>query len=141
MWRAPPARGIMPPRLEQAATEDLGLEEMAAAGGVMAIEWPERLRRPMTGAVTVDGPFTEASTFPTHSYTIGVIDGTADITSMILSFDGAGFAGQDAPFMDNIVLPNTTLEEAAPVPEPGTLSLLLLPAAIVIRRRMAARQK
>lgn len=38
-------------RLEQAATDDLGLEEMA--DGVLAIEWPDRLRRPLPGAMTV----------------------------------------------------------------------------------------
>jgi tRNA threonylcarbamoyladenosine biosynthesis protein TsaE len=41
-------------RLGGAATEDLGLEEMAAADGVMAIEWPERLHRSMTGTVSVE---------------------------------------------------------------------------------------
>jgi tRNA threonylcarbamoyladenosine biosynthesis protein TsaE len=41
-------------RLDGAATEDLGLEEIAAAAGVMAIEWPERLGRSMAGAVIID---------------------------------------------------------------------------------------
>jgi tRNA threonylcarbamoyladenosine biosynthesis protein TsaE len=41
-------------RLDGAATEDLGLEEIAAAAGVMAIEWPERLHRPMAGAVILE---------------------------------------------------------------------------------------
>ncbi len=40
-------------RLENsAAIDDLGLEEMAD-GGVVAIEWAERLPRPMEGSVTV----------------------------------------------------------------------------------------
>jgi tRNA threonylcarbamoyladenosine biosynthesis protein TsaE len=41
-------------RLEQAATEDLGLEEAGAADGVLAIEWAERLRHPMPGAISVE---------------------------------------------------------------------------------------
>jgi len=40
-------------RLETgAAVDDLGLEEMAG-GGVVAIEWAERLPRPLEGSVTV----------------------------------------------------------------------------------------
>lgn len=40
-------------RLESgAAVDDLGLEEMAS-GAVVAIEWAERLPRPMDGSVTV----------------------------------------------------------------------------------------
>lgn len=41
-------------RLDHAATEDLGLEEAGASDGVLAIEWPERLRRPIAEAVRVD---------------------------------------------------------------------------------------
>jgi tRNA threonylcarbamoyladenosine biosynthesis protein TsaE len=33
-------------RLTTREAEDLGLEELAEAGGVLAIEWPERLARP-----------------------------------------------------------------------------------------------
>ena len=40
-------------RLEQAATTDLGLEEMGVADGVLAIEWPERLSHSMPGTMTV----------------------------------------------------------------------------------------
>lgn len=40
-------------RLDRAATSDLGLEEMGAGDGVMAIEWPERLSHTMPGAVSV----------------------------------------------------------------------------------------
>ena len=36
----------------RAAVDDLGLEEMAS-GGVVAIEWAERLPRPLDGSVTV----------------------------------------------------------------------------------------
>ena len=42
-------------RLERAATDDLGLDEMGVADGVLAIEWPERLAHPLDGiAVTIE---------------------------------------------------------------------------------------
>jgi tRNA threonylcarbamoyladenosine biosynthesis protein TsaE len=43
-------------RLERAATDDLGLDEMGVADGVLAIEWPDRLTHPLHGAreVTID---------------------------------------------------------------------------------------
>jgi tRNA A37 threonylcarbamoyladenosine biosynthesis protein TsaE len=43
-------------RLENAATDDLGLEEMGVADGVLAIEWPDRLTHELPGAtkVTID---------------------------------------------------------------------------------------
>jgi tRNA threonylcarbamoyladenosine biosynthesis protein TsaE len=41
-------------RLEKAATDDLGLEEMGVADGVMAIEWPDRLTHELPGARTVN---------------------------------------------------------------------------------------
>ena len=37
-------------RLDRAATEELGLEEMAVADGVLAIEWPDRLTHSLTAA-------------------------------------------------------------------------------------------
>jgi tRNA threonylcarbamoyladenosine biosynthesis protein TsaE len=37
-------------RLEGAATEDIGLEEMGVQDGVLAIEWPDRLRHDLPGA-------------------------------------------------------------------------------------------
>ena len=37
-------------RLQRAATEDLGLEELGVADGVLAIEWPDRLSHAMDGA-------------------------------------------------------------------------------------------
>ena len=40
-------------RLDQAATTDLGLEEMGVADGVLAIEWPERLSHSLPAAITV----------------------------------------------------------------------------------------
>jgi tRNA threonylcarbamoyladenosine biosynthesis protein TsaE len=43
-------------RLDRAATEDIGLEEMGVADGVVAIEWPDRLTHSLPGArrVTLD---------------------------------------------------------------------------------------
>jgi tRNA threonylcarbamoyladenosine biosynthesis protein TsaE len=40
-------------RLEKAATDDLGLEEMGVTDGVLAIEWPDRLTHSMPAAITV----------------------------------------------------------------------------------------
>ena len=40
-------------RLEKAAAGDLGIEEMGAAEGILAIEWPDRLTHPLPGAVRV----------------------------------------------------------------------------------------
>ena len=37
-------------RLDRAATEDLGLEELGVADGVLAIEWPDRLTHALDGA-------------------------------------------------------------------------------------------
>lgn len=37
-------------RLDRAATEDLGLEELGVADGVLAIEWPDRLIHTLDGA-------------------------------------------------------------------------------------------
>ncbi|MBI2187465.1 MAG: tRNA (adenosine(37)-N6)-threonylcarbamoyltransferase complex ATPase subunit type 1 TsaE [Acidobacteria bacterium] len=49
-------------RLEKAATDDLGLEEMGATDGVLAIEWPDRLTHALPGAVTVDLEITGETT-------------------------------------------------------------------------------
>ena len=40
-------------RLDNATTEDLGLEEERVAGGVLAIEWPDRLTHAVPGAIEV----------------------------------------------------------------------------------------
>jgi tRNA threonylcarbamoyladenosine biosynthesis protein TsaE len=40
-------------RLEKAAAEDIGLEEMGVEDGVLAIEWPDRLVHEMPGAIQV----------------------------------------------------------------------------------------
>jgi tRNA threonylcarbamoyladenosine biosynthesis protein TsaE len=41
-------------RLERTAAEDIGLEELGADDGVLAIEWPERLSHAFPGALTVE---------------------------------------------------------------------------------------
>jgi tRNA threonylcarbamoyladenosine biosynthesis protein TsaE len=40
-------------RLERAATDDLGLEEIGVKDGVLAIEWPDRLSHQLPGARVV----------------------------------------------------------------------------------------
>jgi tRNA threonylcarbamoyladenosine biosynthesis protein TsaE len=40
-------------RLESAATDDLGLEEIGVKDGVLAIEWPDRLTHELPGAMLV----------------------------------------------------------------------------------------
>ena len=40
-------------RLERAEAEDLGLQDVDVAAGVLAVEWPERLARPITDATSV----------------------------------------------------------------------------------------
>lgn len=40
-------------RLDRVATEDLGLEEMGVADGILAIEWPDRLAHALAGARAV----------------------------------------------------------------------------------------
>ena len=40
-------------RVEGAATDELGLEEMGVRDGVLAIEWAERLTHPLPGATEV----------------------------------------------------------------------------------------
>lgn len=37
-------------RLERAATDDLGLDELGVRDGVLAIEWPDRLSHTLAGA-------------------------------------------------------------------------------------------
>jgi tRNA threonylcarbamoyladenosine biosynthesis protein TsaE len=41
-------------RLERTATEDIGLEEMGVADGVLAIEWPDRLTHALPRVTAVD---------------------------------------------------------------------------------------
>ena len=40
-------------RLDTAELDDLGLDQDLAADGVVAVEWPERLSRPVPGAIRV----------------------------------------------------------------------------------------
>jgi tRNA threonylcarbamoyladenosine biosynthesis protein TsaE len=40
-------------RLKPEEVDDLGLDEMTIGGGVMAIEWPDRLPRPFEDAIPV----------------------------------------------------------------------------------------
>ena len=40
-------------RLDRADTDDLGLQDADVAAGVLAVEWPERLGRPITGATSI----------------------------------------------------------------------------------------
>ncbi len=40
-------------RVEGADVDDLGLEELVTNGGVVAIEWADKLRRPLPGAIRV----------------------------------------------------------------------------------------
>jgi tRNA threonylcarbamoyladenosine biosynthesis protein TsaE len=40
-------------RLERAATDELGLEEIGVKDGVLAIEWPDRLTHALPGATVV----------------------------------------------------------------------------------------
>ena len=41
-------------RLDRAATQDLGLEELGVGDGVLAIEWPDRLTHDLPHATRVD---------------------------------------------------------------------------------------
>ena len=40
-------------RLERAATDDLGFEEIGIKDGVLAIEWPDRLSHDLAGAMLI----------------------------------------------------------------------------------------
>ena len=41
-------------RLDRAASDDLGLEELGVADGVLAIEWPDRLSHELPGATRIE---------------------------------------------------------------------------------------
>jgi tRNA threonylcarbamoyladenosine biosynthesis protein TsaE len=49
-------------RLDRAATDDLGLDEMGVADGVLAIEWPDRLTHSLPGARAVAIDFVDDTT-------------------------------------------------------------------------------
>ena len=49
-------------RLTSKEVDDLGLDDLMLEGGVMAVEWPDRLPRPVEGAVQVDIQLVDDST-------------------------------------------------------------------------------
>jgi tRNA threonylcarbamoyladenosine biosynthesis protein TsaE len=49
-------------RLDRAATDDLGLDELGVADGVLAIEWPDRLTHTLAGARAIDIEIVDDST-------------------------------------------------------------------------------
>ena len=49
-------------RLDKAAAADLGLEEMGVAGGVLAVEWPNRLTHTLPGSLEVEMEFVGETT-------------------------------------------------------------------------------
>jgi tRNA threonylcarbamoyladenosine biosynthesis protein TsaE len=49
-------------RLDKAATEELGLEEIGVADGVLAVEWPDRLTHGMPAALAVNIEIVDEST-------------------------------------------------------------------------------
>lgn len=59
-------------RLDRAATDELGLEELGVADGVLAIEWPDRLTHALPGAISVDIRIVDDST---REITIGPVGG------------------------------------------------------------------
>ena len=49
-------------RLDRAATDDLGLDELGVADGVLAIEWPERLTHSLPSARAIDMELVDETT-------------------------------------------------------------------------------
>jgi tRNA threonylcarbamoyladenosine biosynthesis protein TsaE len=49
-------------RLERTAAEDVGLEEMGVADGVLAIEWPDRLTHELPDSIAVEIEIVDEST-------------------------------------------------------------------------------
>jgi tRNA threonylcarbamoyladenosine biosynthesis protein TsaE len=49
-------------RLRSEEVEDLGLDELVIAGGIVAIEWPDRLPRKIPGAVRVSLTYSDETT-------------------------------------------------------------------------------
>lgn len=49
-------------RLDRTAVDDLGLEEMGVADGVLAIEWPDRLTHALPGARRIEIEIVDEST-------------------------------------------------------------------------------
>jgi hypothetical protein len=77
-----------------------------------------------------------------QTFTLGTPgDSVINITSLMFSYNGFGWAGFDSPIVDDLVLPNSSLAPAA-VPEPATLSLLGMSlAGLAARRRMRGRRQ
>lgn len=59
-------------RLERAATEDLGIEELGVEDGVLAIEWPDRLSHAIDGAQVITIEIVDE-----HTRRVSVDDGPA----------------------------------------------------------------
>ena len=49
-------------RLEGTGTEELGLEEAGASDGVLAVEWPDRFRRPPEKSILIQIDIVDEST-------------------------------------------------------------------------------
>ena len=49
-------------RLDRAASDELGLEQMGVADGVLAIEWPDRLTHDLPGAISITIEIVDEST-------------------------------------------------------------------------------
>jgi len=49
-------------RLTSKEVDDLGLDDLMLEGGAMAVEWPDRLPRPVAGSVEVDIQLVDDST-------------------------------------------------------------------------------
>ena len=58
-------------RLEEAATWDLGLEELGVADGVLAVEWPDRLTHRIPAALTVNIDIVDDTTRRIRAPSIG----------------------------------------------------------------------
>ena len=77
---------------------------------------------------------TTPAVHPAQLFSLGPVDGIANITSLRFDFEGFGRAGFDSPIIDDLVLPNAVV---ASVPEPASLLLLGsgLAGAAIRRRR------
>jgi tRNA threonylcarbamoyladenosine biosynthesis protein TsaE len=71
-------------RLRPAEVDDLGLDEMTLAGGVTAIEWPDRLPRGFEDAIAVQLEIGEGSTRtikiigPAKGFALGLLSVVSD---------------------------------------------------------------
>jgi len=67
-------------RLTSVEVDEIGLDEVTAAGGVTAIEWPDRLPRPFGGTIRVR--ITHGDEETTRTVTIAPIDATRTDSSV-----------------------------------------------------------